>query len=60
MKRKDGSFREEMSAVGERVKGAVKEGAGKVTGNKSLENRGKRENAEGKARERENKVLGKR
>ena len=36
-KRSDGSVAEETSAFGQRVKGAVKDGVGAVTGNESLE-----------------------
>ena len=47
---------EEISAFGERVKGATKDAAGAVTGNKSLEREGERENAEGRQRQASNKV----
>jgi len=47
---------EEISAFGERVKGATKDAAGAVTGNKSLEREGERENAEGRERQASNKV----
>jgi uncharacterized protein YjbJ (UPF0337 family) len=52
------SVTEEVSAVGERVKGAAKDAAGAVTGNKSLEREGEAENAEGRARQGANEVLG--
>ncbi len=54
----DGSVTEEAAAIGERAKGAVKEGWGAVTGNESLENRGEQENAEGRARQASNQVFG--
>ena len=47
---------EEISAFGERVKGATKDAAGAITGNKSLEREGERENAEGRERQASNKV----
>jgi uncharacterized protein YjbJ (UPF0337 family) len=54
---KDDSVAEEISATGERVKGAVKDGVGAVTGDRSLEREGKRENAEGRARQATNNVM---
>lgn len=54
----DGSVTEEVSATGERLKGAVKDGVGAVTGNRSLERQGERENAEGRARQANNMVTG--
>lgn len=54
---KDDSVAEEVSATGERAKGAVKDGVGAVTGNRSLERQGERENAEGRARQANNNVL---
>ena len=56
-KRPDGSVAEEASAFGQRVKGAVKDGAGAVTGNESLEREGERQNAEGQERQRRNEVF---
>jgi uncharacterized protein YjbJ (UPF0337 family) len=56
-KRSDGSMSEEASAFGQRVKGAVKDGAGAVTGNQSLEREGERENAEGRERQDRNDVV---
>jgi uncharacterized protein YjbJ (UPF0337 family) len=49
---------EEVSASGERVKGAVKDAAGSLTGNRALEREGERENAEGRARQARNEVIG--
>jgi uncharacterized protein YjbJ (UPF0337 family) len=54
---KDDSVAEEVSATGERLKGAVKDGVGAVTGNRSLEREGERENAEGRARQATNNVM---
>jgi len=56
-KYKDDSLREEVSAFGERAKGAAKDAAGSVTGNRSLEREGERENAEGRARQARNEVV---
>src|SRR4029453_15765855 len=56
-KYKDDSVAEEASAFGERVKGATKDAVGAVTGNRSLEREGERENAEGRARQANNDVL---
>jgi uncharacterized protein YjbJ (UPF0337 family) len=46
---KDDTIGEEASALGQRVKGAAKDAAGAVTGNRQLEREGERENAEGRA-----------
>lgn len=53
-----GTFGEEISAFGQRTKGAVKDATGAVTGNESLQRDGKRENAEGRARQEANEVVG--
>src|SRR3954447_26182082 len=45
------SIREETAAFGERMKGAVKDGVGSITGNQRLERQGELENAEGRARQ---------
>jgi|KBSSwiStaDraftv2_1062776.scaffolds.fasta_scaffold1099743_2 uncharacterized protein YjbJ (UPF0337 family) len=55
---KKNSITEETAAIGHRVKGAVKDAAGAVTGNESLEREGEAENAEGRARQGANEVLG--
>lgn len=52
------SVSEEASALGQRVKGAVKDGVGATTGNESLERDGERENAEGRRRQAENDAIG--
>jgi uncharacterized protein YjbJ (UPF0337 family) len=57
-KKYDNSLSEEASAIGERAKGAVKEGWGKVTGDRATEREGERENAEGRARQSSNQVTG--
>jgi uncharacterized protein YjbJ (UPF0337 family) len=54
---KPGSVREETSAAGQRVKGAVKEGIGKATGNERAEKKGDRENAAGKNRQKKNDAV---
>lgn len=54
---KDNSVAEEASAAWERTKGAVKEGVGAVTGDRSLEREGDRQNAEGNARQEANDVM---
>ena len=56
--KKDGTVGEEVSAFGERVKGATKDAFGSVTGNESLEREGERQNAEGRARQESNDVTG--
>lgn len=55
--KRDDSVGEEVSALGQRAKGAVKDAAGSVTGNSSLEREGERENAMGRARQSSNNVL---
>ena len=52
-----GSVREEVSATGQRVKGAIKEAAGAVTGNQSVEDKGERENAAGIDRQKKNDAV---
>ena len=52
-----GTIREEASAVGERMKGAVKDGVGAMTGNERLEREGERENAEGRLRQSRNDAV---
>ena len=50
----DSSLAEETSAAGQRAKGRVKDIAGDVTGNQSLEDKGERENEAGRDRQRRN------
>ena len=56
-KQRDDTLGEEISAFGERAKGAAKDAAGSLTGNRSLEREGERENAEGRARQARNDVF---
>ena len=53
----DDTVGEEVSALGQRAKGAVKDAVGDMTGNKSLEREGERENATGRARQASNNVM---
>ena len=55
---RDDTLGEEVSASGERAKGALKEAAGSLAGNRSLEREGEREKAEGRARQARNEVIG--
>lgn len=55
--RRDDTVGEEVSAFGERAKGAAKDAAGSITGNRRLEREGELENAEGRARQERNDVL---
>ena len=56
-KQTDDTITEEVSAFGQRAKGAVKDAAGAVTGNQRLEREGERENAQGRARQASNDVM---
>ena len=49
---------EEVSAFGQRAKGAAKDAAGAITGDERLEREGERENAIGNARQESNDVIG--
>lgn len=53
----DDTVGEEVSAFGQRAKGAIKDATGAVTGNTSLEREGERENAAGRARQATNNVM---
>jgi uncharacterized protein YjbJ (UPF0337 family) len=53
----DETIKEEASALGQRMKGAAKDAAGAMTGNRSMEREGERENAEGRARQASNEVF---
>jgi uncharacterized protein YjbJ (UPF0337 family) len=57
LKHKDDTVGEEVSAFGQRVKGAAKDAAGAITGNRQLEREGERENAEGRARQKTNDIM---
>jgi uncharacterized protein YjbJ (UPF0337 family) len=48
------SVQEEASALGQRVKGAVKKAAGDIADDRGLEEKGERENAAGRDRQRRN------
>ena len=54
---KPGSVREEASAAGQRVKGAVKNAAGDLIDDKAMEKKGERENAAGRDRQRKNDAV---
>ena len=51
------SVAEETSATGQRVKGAIKDAVGEMTGNESLEEKGERENQAGKDRQKKNDAV---
>jgi len=51
------SVAEETSATGQRVKGAIKEAVGDLTDDKATEDKGARENAAGKDRQRRNDAV---
>ena len=51
------SVAEETSATGQRVKGAIKEAVGDAIDDKSMENKGARENAAGKDRQKKNDAV---
>lgn len=57
MGHQDDTLREEGSAFGQRVKGAIKDAAGAATGNRALEREGEIENAEGRDRQARNNVF---
>ncbi|MEO5895851.1 MAG: CsbD family protein [Vicinamibacterales bacterium] len=54
---RDDTVKEEAAGLGHRVKGAAKDAAGSITGNRSLEREGELENAEGRARQANNDVF---
>jgi len=54
---KPGSVAEETSAVGQRIKGATKDAVGELTGDEELEEKGERENAAGRDRQRKNDAV---
>jgi uncharacterized protein YjbJ (UPF0337 family) len=51
------SVAEETSATGQRAKGALKNAAGELINDQSLEEKGERENAAGKDRQRRNDAV---
>jgi len=56
-RRHDNSVAEETSATGQRIKGAIENAAGEATGNDRLEDKGERENAAGRDRQRKNDAV---
>ena len=52
-----GSVAEETSATGQRIKGAIKDAAGELVGDQALEDKGERENAAGKDRQKKNDAV---
>ncbi len=56
-RRHDSSLGEETSATGQRIKGATKDAVGDLTDNESLEDKGERENAAGRDRQRDNEAV---
>ena len=52
-----GSVREETSATGQRVKGAIKDAVGDVIDDEEMEEKGERENAAGKDRQQKNDAV---
>ena len=54
---KPDSVREEVSAFGQRIKGATKDAAGEMTGDEALEEKGERENAAGRERQDDNDAV---
>ena len=54
---KPGSVAEETSATGQRIKGAIKNAAGELVGDESLERKGERENAAGIDRQKKNDAV---
>jgi uncharacterized protein YjbJ (UPF0337 family) len=51
------SVAEETSATGQRVKGAMKDAAGNISGDEALEEKGERENQAGKDRQQKNDAV---
>jgi uncharacterized protein YjbJ (UPF0337 family) len=51
------SVLEESSAAGQRIKGSIKDTVGDLTDNESLEEKGERENAAGRKRQRDNDAV---
>jgi uncharacterized protein YjbJ (UPF0337 family) len=51
------SVAEETSATGQRIKGAVKNAAGELIDDEALEEKGERENAAGRDRQRKNDAV---
>ena len=51
------SVAEETSATGQRIKGAIKDATGELTGDEAMERKGERENAAGIERQRKNDAV---
>jgi len=51
------SVAEETSATGQRVKGAIKDAAGEISGDEAHEEKGERENQAGKDRQQKNDAV---
>ena len=51
------SVAEETSATGQRIKGGIKDAVGDMTDDESLEEKGERENAAGRDRQRKNDAV---
>jgi uncharacterized protein YjbJ (UPF0337 family) len=56
-RRHDSSVMEETSATGQRIKGGTKDVVGELTDNEGLEEKGERENAAGRQRQRDNDAV---
>ena len=54
----DGTVKEELGGMGDRISGAAKDAVGSVTGNERLEREGEAQNAYGNARQENNDILG--
>ncbi len=52
-----GTFREEASAIGDRIEGGAKNAYGSVTGNESIEREGEAQSAMGQERQQQNRML---
>ena len=55
--KKDDTLSEEVSALGQRTKGAAKDLVGDMIDDEAMENKGARENAAGKDRQRKNDAV---
>jgi len=56
-RRHDNSLREEVSATGQRIKGGLKNAAGELIDDDSLEDKGERESRAGQDRQRKNDAV---
>ena len=56
-RRRDNSLGEEISATGQRIKGGVKNAAGELVDDDSLEDKGERESRAGEDRQRRNDAV---